>query len=118
MPQDTTPSRSWFGIRIQDALLIAMFGAMIVLAGVTALLANGQPMYRHARQIYRLGMSYPREALFTDQLPLRVLSAAGREAMAIRAHECFHCRYDMRENAKTVVKLFGMSNVEARGRDD
>jgi signal transduction histidine kinase len=32
MPQDTTPSRSWFGIRIQDALLIAMFGALIVLA--------------------------------------------------------------------------------------
>jgi flagellar biosynthetic protein FlhB len=58
-------------------------GAMIVLAGVTALLANGQSIYGHARQIYRLGMSYPREALFTDQLPLRVLSAAGHEAMAL-----------------------------------
>jgi len=56
----------------------------------------------------------------TERLLVRwiTLPPAGREAMAIRAHECFHCRYDMRENAKTVVKLFGMSNVEARGRDD
>ncbi len=58
-------------------------GAMIVLAGVAALLTNAEPMYRHARRIYRLGMSYPREALFTDQLPLRVLAAAAGEAIAL-----------------------------------
>ena len=28
------------------------------------------------------------------------------EAMAARARECFHRRYDMRENAKTVVRVF------------
>jgi len=32
MNQDTLPSRSWFGIRIQDVLLIAMFGALIAWA--------------------------------------------------------------------------------------
>jgi signal transduction histidine kinase len=32
MSEDTISSRSWFGIRIQDALLILMFGALIVLA--------------------------------------------------------------------------------------
>jgi glycosyltransferase involved in cell wall biosynthesis len=31
---------------------------------------------------------------------------AQREAMAAKAHETFHRRYDMRENAKTVVRLF------------
>ena len=29
-----------------------------------------------------------------------------REAMAARARDCFHQRYDMRENAKTVVRVF------------
>jgi glycosyltransferase involved in cell wall biosynthesis len=32
------------------------------------------------------------------------LPAAEREAMAVRARDCFRRRYDMRENAKTVVK--------------
>jgi glycosyltransferase involved in cell wall biosynthesis len=31
---------------------------------------------------------------------------AERQAMAARALECFHKRYDMRENAKTTVRLF------------
>jgi glycosyltransferase involved in cell wall biosynthesis len=34
------------------------------------------------------------------------LSAAERRAMAGRALQCFHRRYDMRENAKTIVQLF------------
>jgi glycosyltransferase involved in cell wall biosynthesis len=34
------------------------------------------------------------------------LSPAERQAMAARARETFHRRYDMRENAKTVVRLF------------
>jgi len=34
------------------------------------------------------------------------LSPSEREAMSIRALECFHRRYDMRENAKTVLRLF------------
>jgi glycosyltransferase involved in cell wall biosynthesis len=32
------------------------------------------------------------------------MPAAEREAMAVRARDCFHRRYDMRENAKTVIK--------------
>jgi hypothetical protein len=39
---------------------------------------------------------------------------AEREAMARRAIECFHARYDMRENAKTVARLF--ASGEERGR--
>jgi glycosyltransferase involved in cell wall biosynthesis len=34
------------------------------------------------------------------------MPAPEREAMGARASECFHRRYDMRENAKTVVRLF------------
>jgi glycosyltransferase involved in cell wall biosynthesis len=34
------------------------------------------------------------------------MAAAEREAMGVRASECFHRRYDMRENAKTVVRVF------------
>jgi glycosyltransferase involved in cell wall biosynthesis len=32
------------------------------------------------------------------------MPAAERKAMAVRASDCFHRRYDMRENAKTVIK--------------
>jgi glycosyltransferase involved in cell wall biosynthesis len=34
----------------------------------------------------------------------REMPAAERMAMAVRASDCFHRRYDMRENAKTVIK--------------
>ena len=34
------------------------------------------------------------------------LAPSEREAMSARARECFHRRYDMRENAKTVVRIF------------
>jgi glycosyltransferase involved in cell wall biosynthesis len=34
------------------------------------------------------------------------LTCAERETMATQALECFHQRYDMRENAKTIVRLF------------
>jgi glycosyltransferase involved in cell wall biosynthesis len=34
------------------------------------------------------------------------MPAAEREMMAARACDCFHRRYDMRENAKTVVRVF------------
>jgi glycosyltransferase involved in cell wall biosynthesis len=34
------------------------------------------------------------------------MPTAEREAMGVRAMECFHARYDMRENAKTVARLF------------
>ena len=44
----------------------------------------------------------------TERLMRRwiAMPVAEREAMAVRALECFHQRYDMRENAKTVVRLF------------
>jgi glycosyltransferase involved in cell wall biosynthesis len=37
------------------------------------------------------------------------LSPNDREAMTTRARECFYRRYDMRENVKSVVKLFAKS---------
>ena len=47
----------------------------------------------------------------TERLLTRWIEMPGaqREAMAVRALECFHRRYDMRENAKTVVRLFEKS---------
>jgi len=34
-----------------------------------------------------------------------------RQLMANRAHQCFHRRYDMRENAKAIIRLFGTATV-------
>jgi glycosyltransferase involved in cell wall biosynthesis len=34
------------------------------------------------------------------------LTPAEQQAMVERAYECFRRRYDMRENAKTIVRLF------------
>jgi glycosyltransferase involved in cell wall biosynthesis len=39
------------------------------------------------------------------------LPHAEREAMALRAHDCFLRRYDMRENAKTVLRLFDKAST-------
>jgi glycosyltransferase involved in cell wall biosynthesis len=36
-----------------------------------------------------------------------------REEMAERAYRCFHARYDMRENAKAIIKLFEHATVPA-----
>jgi flagellar biosynthetic protein FlhB len=58
-------------------------GALVVLAGVSAMLSNGNTMYAHARTIYGLGLSYSRTDLFSDRLPLHALSAAMREAVAL-----------------------------------
>ncbi len=60
-------------------------GALVVLAGVSALLAGGDKAFMHAKRIYSLGLEYPREALFSDELPARVMHAAMREAMALFA---------------------------------
>jgi flagellar biosynthetic protein FlhB len=57
-------------------------GALVVLAGVSAMLSSGSALYAHVRQIYRLGLSYSRTDLFSDRLPLHALAAAGREAVA------------------------------------
>jgi glycosyltransferase involved in cell wall biosynthesis len=44
----------------------------------------------------------------TERLLARwiALLQAERDAMGVRARECFHQRFDMRENAKTIVRLF------------
>jgi hypothetical protein len=34
-----------------------------------------------------------------------------REHMAHLAYQCFHRRYDMRENAKAIIRLFGTATV-------
>ena len=60
-------------------------GAAVVLAGVAALMAGGPAAFEHARRIFGFGLGYPREALFSDALPGRVLHAALREALALFA---------------------------------
>ena len=58
-------------------------GALVVLAGVAALLSGSEQAMVHARAIYRLGLSYGRDALFSDALPARVLGMAVREALML-----------------------------------
>lgn len=58
-------------------------GAVVVLAGVAALMSGGQASLLHVQRIYGLGLTYSRDALFSDQLPARVLSLAMHEAMAL-----------------------------------
>ena len=60
-------------------------GALVVLAAVSALLSPAAASMEHARSIYRLGLSYSREALFSGQLPGHALFAAAREAIGIMA---------------------------------
>ncbi len=54
------------------------------------------------------GMREPDTLAGTERLLARwtELPAAERQAMGKRARECFHHRYDMRENAKTIVRVF------------
>ena len=58
-------------------------GALVVLAGVAALMSGSERAFVHARRIYELGLGYSREALFSGELPARVLGAALREAIAL-----------------------------------
>jgi hypothetical protein len=39
------------------------------------------------------------------------MSVEERNAMAERAYQCYHRRYDMRENAKSIIKLFETATV-------
>jgi flagellar biosynthetic protein FlhB len=58
-------------------------GAVVVFAGATMLLANSSQIYTHMHNIYALGFSYSREALFSDRLPSRVFYQVLREMLAI-----------------------------------
>ena len=60
-------------------------GAVVVLAGVSALMNGGAAAMEHVRRIYGLGLTYDRDALFSEQLPGRVLSMAMHEAMSLFA---------------------------------
>lgn len=60
-------------------------GAVVVLAGVSALMNGGAAAMEHVRRIYGLGLTYGRDALFSEQLPGRVLSMAMHEAMSLFA---------------------------------
>lgn len=64
-------------------------GALVVLAGVSAMMAGGEAAMTHARRIYTLGLGYSREALFSDALPGRALVQAVHEAMALFAPVAF-----------------------------
>ena len=39
------------------------------------------------------------------------MSVQERQEMAVRAYQCFHRRYDMRENAKAIIRLFETATV-------
>ncbi|WP_266184043.1 flagellar biosynthesis protein FlhB [Dyella humicola] len=56
-------------------------GAVVVLAGVATLMNGGESSMVHVRRIYGLGLSYGRDALFSDTLPTRVLALAMHEAI-------------------------------------
>ncbi|WP_243039304.1 flagellar biosynthesis protein FlhB [Dyella sedimenti] len=58
-------------------------GAVVVLAGVATLISGGHGAMAHVRRIYGLGLDYGRDALFSDELPVRVLSLAMREALLL-----------------------------------
>ncbi|TPG07396.1 flagellar biosynthesis protein FlhB [Rhodanobacter glycinis] len=60
-------------------------GAIVVLAGVAALMNSGESAFLHARRIFALGLGYSREALFSDALPGRTLHAAMSEALSLFA---------------------------------
>jgi flagellar biosynthesis protein FlhB len=60
-------------------------GALVVMAGVAALLSGGERAMTHARAIYHLCLHYSRDALFSDALPARVLGMAMREALMLFA---------------------------------
>jgi flagellar biosynthetic protein FlhB len=60
-------------------------GAVVVLAGVSALMNGGTAAMEHVRRIYGLGLIYDRAALFSEQLPGRALSMAMHEAMSLFA---------------------------------
>jgi flagellar biosynthetic protein FlhB len=60
-------------------------GAIVVLAGVAALMNRGESAFLHARRIFSLGLGYSREALFSDALPGRTLHAALHEALNLFA---------------------------------
>jgi glycosyltransferase involved in cell wall biosynthesis len=60
------------------------------------------------------GLMEPDTAAGTERLLQRWIELPGaeRERMAIRALECFQARYDMRENAKAIVRLFEKDSCE------
>lgn len=58
-------------------------GAMVVLAGVAALMNGGEHAVGHARRIFSIGLDYPRAALLTDALPGRALHEALHEAFGL-----------------------------------
>jgi len=60
-------------------------GALVVLAGVAALLNSGQSALEHARRIFALCLGYSRDALFTDALAGSALHAAMHEALGLFA---------------------------------
>ena len=58
-------------------------GAMVVLAGVLALIGTGDNAWRHAQRLFSIGLDYSRVSLLTDTLPGRALHAAMLEALGL-----------------------------------
>lgn len=58
-------------------------GSMVVMAGVAALMNGAGPAFVHIQRIFSMGLTYPREALFSDELPARVIRASFEEALGL-----------------------------------
>ncbi len=60
-------------------------GAIVVLAGVAALMSSSQSGLRHVQRLFELGLGYSRGSLFTDALPGATLHVAMHEALLLFA---------------------------------
>ena len=67
-----------------------------------------------AAAVQRIAMDGERQRLTLRLLRRWIaMTIQEREAMAERAYRCFHTHYDMRENAKAIIKLFENATVPA-----
>ncbi|HEX7817075.1 flagellar biosynthesis protein FlhB [Dyella sp.] len=60
-------------------------GALVTLGAMSALVSTGPSAMEHMRTIYRLGLSYSRDALFSGNLAGHAFYSAAHEAIAIVA---------------------------------
>jgi glycosyltransferase involved in cell wall biosynthesis len=119
----------WPGMVTGDAKWGAFFGAEAFILpshqenfgiAVAEALACGKPVLLADKVNIAEDIAADRAGLMELDTPagtLRLLqgwismTVQEREEMAERAYQCFHRRYDMRENAKAIIKLFEIATV-------